>query len=69
MLHEYSIPKFMWADAINTACHVINRVRLRPLIKKISYELWVGCKTNLSYFKVFDLKYFILNVAPKVTNF
>jgi hypothetical protein len=69
MLHEYSIPKFLWAEAVYTACHVINRVSLRSLIKKIPYELWVGRKPNLSYFKVFGSKYFMLNEAPKVSKF
>jgi GAG-pre-integrase domain/Integrase core domain len=30
MLHEYTIPKFLWAEAVNTTCHVVNRVSLRP---------------------------------------
>jgi hypothetical protein len=68
MLHEYSIPKFLWVEVVNTTCHVVNRVNLRPLFKKISYELWIGRKPNLSYFKVFGSKYFILNEASKVTK-
>jgi hypothetical protein len=69
MLHEYTIPKFLWAEAINMAWHVVNRVSLHPLIKKISYELWIGRKSNLSYFRVFDSKYFVLNEPPKVNKF
>jgi Reverse transcriptase (RNA-dependent DNA polymerase) len=69
MLHEYTILKFLWAEAVNTACHVVNRVSLRPIIKKIPYELWIGRKPNLSYFKVFSSKYFILNEALKITKF
>jgi uncharacterized protein YqhQ len=69
MLHEYTIPKILWAEAVNTACHVVNRVSLHPIIKKISYELWIGHIPNLSYFKVFGSKYFVLNEAPKITKF
>jgi hypothetical protein len=69
MLHEYTIPKFLWAEAIKTAWHVVNRVSLRPLIKKIPYKIWIGLKSNLSYFRVFDSKYFILNEPPKVNKF
>jgi hypothetical protein len=65
MFHEYSIPKFLWAEMVNTTHHMINRVSLHPLIKKIPYELWVGRKLYLSYFKVFGSKYFILNETPK----
>jgi hypothetical protein len=64
MLHEYTIPKFLWVEAVNTACHVVNRVSLRLIIKKIPYELWIERKPNLSYFKVFGL-----NEAPKVNKF
>jgi hypothetical protein len=69
MLHEYTIPKFLWAEAVNTACHVVNRVSLPPIIKKTPYELWIGRKPNLSYFKVFGSKCFVLNEAPKVIKF
>jgi hypothetical protein len=69
MLYEYTIPKFLWVETVNTACHVINRVSLCPIIKKIPYELWIGRKPNLSYFKVFGSKYFVLNEAPKVIKF
>jgi hypothetical protein len=69
MLHEYFILKFLWAEAVNTACHVVNQVSIRPLIKKISYELWIGRKPNLSYFRVFSSKYFILNKASKSIKF
>jgi hypothetical protein len=48
---------------------VINRVSLFLIIKKISYELWVGGKLNLSYFKVFNFNYFMLNEAVKVIKF
>jgi hypothetical protein len=69
MLHEYTIPKFLWAEAVNTACHVVNRVSLHPIIKKTPYELWIGRNPNLSYFKVFGSKCFILNETPKVIKF
>jgi hypothetical protein len=51
------------------ACHVVNRVSLRPIIKKTPYELWIGRKPNLSYFRVFGSKYFVLNEASKVIKF
>jgi hypothetical protein len=69
MLHEYFIPKFLWAEAVNTACHVVNRVGLRPLIKKTPYELWIDRKPNLSYFRLFGYQYFVLNETPKVIKF
>ena len=29
MLNEYDLPKYFWAEAVNTACYVSNRVLIR----------------------------------------
>ena len=42
MLDEYKTPRKFWPEAIDTACHVINRVYLHKLLKKTSYELLTG---------------------------
>ena len=39
MLHEYSLPLYFWAEAVNTSCYISNRVFKRPILNKISYEL------------------------------
>jgi hypothetical protein len=59
MLDDYGTPERFWAEAINTVCHVINRVYLHRLLVKIPYELLVRRKHNISYFWVFDCKCFI----------
>jgi hypothetical protein len=46
--------------AINTACYSINRLYLHRILKKTSYELLTGKKSNVSYFRVFGSKSFIL---------
>lgn len=61
MLSESNLPKYFWADAVNTACYVSNRVNIRPILKKNPYELFKGRKQNISYFHVFGCKCFILN--------
>jgi len=55
------LPKYFWADAINTACHVLNRVIIRPILDKTPYELLKGRKPNLSHLRVFGCKCFVLN--------
>jgi hypothetical protein len=45
---------------MNTACHAINRVYLHCLLKKTSYGLLTGNKPNVSYFRVFGSKCYIL---------
>jgi hypothetical protein len=39
MLNEHSLPKYFWAEAINAACYIINRVVIRSKLEKTPYEL------------------------------
>jgi hypothetical protein len=69
MLDEYKTSDSFWAEAINTACHAINRLYLHKLRHKTAYELLIGKKPNVSYFRVFGCKCFILNKKPKSSKF
>jgi hypothetical protein len=60
MLGEYKKPERFWSEAMNTACHAINWLYLRRLLKKTSYKLLTGNKPNVSYFHVFGSKCYIL---------
>jgi transposase InsO family protein len=60
MLGEYKTPEWFWLEAINTACHAINCLNLHCLLKKTTYELLTGNKPNVSYFRVFRSKCYIL---------
>jgi transposase InsO family protein len=60
MLGEYKTPEQFWSEAMNTACHAINRLYLHHLLKNTSYELLTGNKPNVSYFRVFGSKCYIL---------
>jgi hypothetical protein len=75
MLGEFKTPERFWSEAVNTACHTINRLYLHRLLKKTSYELLTGNKPNVSYFRVFGSKCYILvnkgrhsKFAPKVVE-
>jgi len=61
LLNETNLPKYFWIDAVNTACYVLNIVLIRPILKKTPYELFKGRKPNISHFRVFGCKCFILN--------
>ena len=61
MLNEIGLPKYFWADAVSTAGYVLNRVLIRPILKKTPYELFKGRKPNLSHIRVFGCKCFIHN--------
>jgi hypothetical protein len=60
MLGEFKTPERFWTKVVNTAYHAINRVYLHCLLKKTSYELLTGNKPNVSYFRVFGSKCYIL---------
>jgi hypothetical protein len=60
MLGEYKMLERFWSEAVNTACHTIKRLYLHRLLKKTFYELLIGNKPNVSYFRVFGSKCYIL---------
>jgi transposase InsO family protein len=60
MLGEYKTSQRFWSEAVNMACHAINWLYLHRLLKKTSYELLTGNKPNVSYFRVFGSKCYIL---------
>lgn len=44
---------FLWAEAINTAVHVINRTGTSTIKDKSPYELWYGKTAKIDDFKIF----------------
>jgi len=60
MLHAKHLPYHFWAEAINTAYHVHNRVTLRAATTTTLYELCKGRKSTVKYFHVFGNKCYIL---------
>jgi transposase InsO family protein len=60
MLGEYKTPEQFWSEVVNIACHAINWLYLHRLLKKTSYKLLISNKPNVSYFRVFGRKCYIL---------
>jgi hypothetical protein len=50
MLGEYKMPERFWSEAVNIACHAINRLYLHCLLKKTSYELLTGTNPTFRTF-------------------
>jgi transposase InsO family protein len=69
MLDEYKVSDQFWPEAINTACHAINRLYLHKILNKTAYKLLLSKKPNMSYFRIFGSKCFILNKKPKNSKF
>jgi hypothetical protein len=69
MLDEHRTPRRFWAEAVNTACYVSNRIYLRVHKKKTYYELMQRRTPKVSHFHVFACKCFILKKGKKLHKF
>ena len=69
MLHNKDMTRNLWGEAVNIACHTINRLYFRPGTKKTPYELWKGRKPNVKYFRIFGSTCFILKDGKNVGKF
>jgi hypothetical protein len=69
MLDEHRTPRRFWAEAVNTACFVSNKIYLRVHKKKTCYELMHGRTPKVSHFHVFGCKCFILKKGKKLDKF
>ena len=69
MLNSFDLPKYFWAEAVNTGCHILNPVLIRPKLKKTPYELYFGKTPFIGYFRVFGCKCFILNTKDHHDKF
>jgi len=61
MIHENNLAKHFRAEAVNTTCYVQNRIYIRLILKKTTYELFKGRRPNISYFHQFGCTCYILN--------
>ena len=61
IIHENNLAKHVWAEVVNTTCYAQNRIYIRPILDKTTYELFKGRKPNISYFHQFGCTCCILN--------
>jgi len=69
MIHSKNLAQHFWGDAINTACHIINRVYLRPETNKTAYEIWRGKKPTVKHFRTFGSRCYILRDRENLGKF
>ena len=69
MLDVYKTPTNYWVEAVNMACHGINRLYLHKKRDQTTYELLTGKKHKVHYIRVFGSKCFILNKKSKCSKF
>ena len=69
MLHNKNVARNLWGEAVNTTCHMVNKVYFKPDTKKTPHELWKGRKPNVKYFRIFGSTCFILKDRENVGKF
>ncbi|GJW24613.1 putative ribonuclease H-like domain-containing protein [Tanacetum coccineum] len=69
MLADSKLPTTFWAEAVNTACYVQNRVLVVKPHNKTPYELFIGRTPSLSFMKPFGYHVTILNTLDHLGKF
>lgn len=69
MIHGRNISQRFWAEAISTACYIVNCVYVKPGTQTTPYEIWKEETPNLSYFHVFGCVCYILNDKDQLGKF
>ncbi|GJR75771.1 putative ribonuclease H-like domain-containing protein [Tanacetum coccineum] len=69
MLADLKLPTTFWAEAVNTACYVQNRVLVIKPHNKTPYELFLGRKPALSFMRPFGCPVTILNTIDHLGKF
>ncbi|GJT81308.1 putative ribonuclease H-like domain-containing protein [Tanacetum coccineum] len=69
MLADLLLPTTFWAEAINTACYVQNRVLITKPHNKTPYELLIGRSPNLDFMRPFGCPVTILNTLDHLGKF
>ncbi|GJW10512.1 putative ribonuclease H-like domain-containing protein [Tanacetum coccineum] len=69
MLADSLLPIQFWAEAVHTACYVLNRVLVTKPQMKTPYELLMGKSPNISFMKPFGCPLTILNTLDHLSKF
>ncbi|GJV24283.1 putative ribonuclease H-like domain-containing protein [Tanacetum coccineum] len=69
MLADLLLPIVFWAEAVNIACYVLNRVLVTMPHNKIPYELIIGRAPSISLMRPFGYPVTILNTLDPLGKF
>lgn len=69
MLAYSQLPIQFWAEAVSTACYVLNRVSVSKPQMKTPYELLMGKIPNIHFMKPFGCPLTILNTIDSLGKF
>ena len=65
LLYEKKMPLKFWAEAVNTASYLLNRMPTKVLGDKTPYEIWYVFKPKVDYLKVFGSPCYVLQPEVK----
>ncbi|GAA0152311.1 hypothetical protein LIER_10823 [Lithospermum erythrorhizon] len=68
MLRDAGLEKSFWAEAVNTACYVINRSPLIAIELKMPIEMWNGKKADYSRLHIFGSPVYVMYNAQEITK-
>ncbi|GKE00424.1 putative ribonuclease H-like domain-containing protein [Tanacetum coccineum] len=69
MLADSLLPILFWAEVVNTACYVLNRVLVTKPQNKTPYELLIGKPPSISFMRPFGCPLTILNTLDPLGKF
>ncbi|WVZ58673.1 hypothetical protein U9M48_008915 [Paspalum notatum var. saurae] len=69
MLDEHRTPRRFWAEAVNTARYIANRIFLRAFLGTTSYELRFGRQPGVKHLRAFGCVCFVLKKAGHLDKF
>ncbi|KAH9668296.1 hypothetical protein KPL70_021361 [Citrus sinensis] len=71
MLNENSLPKYFWAEAVNTACYVLNRVLIRHNLGKFDPKsdvgIFLGYSNSSKAYRVYNKRTLVVEESMHVT--
>ncbi|GJV85306.1 putative ribonuclease H-like domain-containing protein [Tanacetum coccineum] len=69
MLADSLLPTVFWAEALNTACYVLNSILVTKPHNKTPYELIIGRAPSISFMRPFGCPVTILNTLDPLGKF
>ncbi|GJR24609.1 putative ribonuclease H-like domain-containing protein [Tanacetum coccineum] len=69
MLADSLLPISFWAEAVNTACYLLNKVLVTKPQNKTPYELLIGKPSSISFIRPFGCPLTILNTLDPLSKF
>lgn len=61
MFHENHLPKYLGAEVVNISYYVQNKIYIRLILNKTSYELFKGRNPSISNFLQFGFTRYVLS--------